>query len=264
MRHLSTLQDRIRGLSRLAGQYVPDFAPSTLNGFLTDLRGFGHSTLTLAVHKETVPVEFAVEQATFMLFLGEKVCPKILSVNDISYVMEFLYPVMPDAYSLLDHELMLEKLIWNRSLDDVPYAKQIGDNSWISELEKTIRVTVPDWALDTPCLIHGDPTIDNTLVTKEGCTRIADPIPPHRLIRPSIKAIDHSKLLQSLVGWEVVLRGAPYVEYAWPKFMEDYDTAMRAVFWGMVALKRIALRNSTSSAGKWAIQMAEEFRLCIS
>jgi hypothetical protein len=216
------------------------------------------------VHKETVPVEFAVEQATFMLFLGEKICPKILSVNDVSYVMEFLYPIMPDAYALRDQELILKKLVWSRSLEDVPYAKQIDDDSWIIELEKTIGVIVPDWALDTPCLIHGDPTIDNTLVTKEGYIRIADPIPPHRLIRPSIRAIDHSKILQSLVGWEVVLRGNPYIEYAWPKFMEDYDTARRAVFWSMVALKRIALRNSKCNAGKWAVQLSQEFELCIS
>jgi hypothetical protein len=198
-----------------------------------------------------------------MLFLGEKVCPKILSINDISYVMEFLYPVMPDEHSIQDHELILENLVWNRSLDDVPFAKQIDDDSWKIELQKTVGVRVPDWALDTPCLIHGDPTLDNTLVTKDGFIRIADPIPPHRLVRPSIRAIDHSKILQSLVGWEVVLRGNPYIEYAWPKFMEDYDTARRAVFWSTVALKRIALRNRKCNAGRWAIQMSEELELCV-
>jgi hypothetical protein len=264
MRYLSSLQDRIRAISQLAGQYVPDFAPSTLNGFAIDLRGFGHSTLSLAVHKETVPVEFAVEQATFMLFLGEKVCPRILSIDDVSYVMEYLHPAEPYLQSIRNQEFMLENLVWKRSLDDVPYAKQIGDESWVRELEKTVGVRVPEWALDEPCLIHGDPTLDNTLVTKTSGIRIADPIPPHRLVRPSIRAVDHGKMLQSFVGWEEVLRGAPHIEYAWPRFMEDYETAQRAVFWSMVALKRIALRNRKCNAGMWAVQISQEFELCIS
>jgi hypothetical protein len=237
--------------------------PHIINGFAAELRGFGHSTLSLAVHKETEPVEFAIEQATFMMFLGEDVCPKILSFNDTSYVMEYLQPTKPLERSIRVQELFLNAYVWNRGLDDAPYAKQIGDESWRSELAESIGIEVPDWALDVPCLIHGDPTLDNTLLTKEGLIRIADPIPPHRLVRPSIMAIDHGKMLQSLLGWEVVLRGMPKVDYIFPEFLEHYDIARRAIFWCIVALKRIALRNNTSNAGQWAKLMAQELQQCV-
>jgi len=218
----------------------------------------------LAVHKKTTPVEFAKEQATFMLFLGEAVCPKILSIDDTGYVMEYLKPAITYTGSLFRQEMFLSRRVWERSLEDIPYAKQIGDASWRHVLEESIFLSVPDWALEEPCLIHGDPSIDNTLEARHGGNiRITDPIPPHRLVRPSIRAIDHSKILQSFLGWEVVLRGVPRIEYDFPKFMQEYDTARRAVFWTIIALKRIALRNNTSNAGKWAERMGQELLRCI-
>jgi hypothetical protein len=260
---LEQLQNKLRALSKIILEYTPDYAPMVLNGFQVELRGYGHSTLSLAVHKETVPIEFGLEQATFMLFLGEQVCPRILSMDTTGYVMEYLCPVKVVRDSLLGQEIFLKNRVWNRSLEDVPFAKQIGDESWRNELEKSIGVKVPDWALDTPCLIHGDPTLDNTLGTRSNYIRITDPIPPHRLIRPSIRAIDHGKMLQSLLGWEVVLRGIPRMYYDWPMFMLEYETARQAVFWCMVALKRIVLRNDTTNAGQWAKRMAKELESCM-
>jgi hypothetical protein len=260
---LEKLLNNLRTLSKIAWEHPSDFAPVVLNGFNVELRGYGHSTLSLAVHKETVPIEFALEQATFMLFLGEHVCPKILSINNTGYVMEYLHPVTIMTSSLYYQELFLDYYVWERSLEDVPYAKQIGDESWRGELEKSIGVTVPDWALDTPCLIHGDPTLDNSLQARNGSLRITDPIPPHRLIRPSIKAIDHGKILQSFLGWEIVLRNIPRVEYEFPCFMDKYETARRAVFWAMVSLKRIGLRNNTTHAGQWAEYIAKELESCM-
>jgi hypothetical protein len=260
---LKQLQNKLRALSKISLEYTPDYAPMVLNGFQVELRGYGHSTLSLAVHKETVPIEFGLEQATFMMFLGEQVCPRILSMDTTGYVMEYLHPTNVDSYIIQELEVVLQHKVWKRTLEDIPYAKQIGDESWRGELERSIGVMIPDWALDTPCLIHGDPTLDNTLRNRRGFFRITDPIPPHRLIRPSIRAIDHGKMLQSFLGWEVVLRGIKHTRYYWPRFMKDYDTARRAVFWCMVALKRIALRNSTPNAGKWAKQVAMELEKCM-
>jgi hypothetical protein len=264
---LEQLLNKLRDLSKMALDYHSDYARIRDN-FPIKLRGYSHSILTLAVHKETSS-EFAIEQATFMMFLGEQVCPKILSINNTSYVMEYLSPTWSHVRNIILQEEFLEQFVWNRTLEDVPYAKQIGDESWRDELEKSINVKVPDWALDTPCLIHGDPTLDNTFrkiqedkpISKS--LRISDPIPPHRLVRPSIRAIDHGKMLQSFLGWEVVLRDAESISYRWPNYMLKYDTARRATFWAMVALKRIALRNSTPNAGKWAAQMAMELEKCM-
>jgi hypothetical protein len=260
---LEELLTKLRELSKISRQYPSDFVPVVLNGFNIELRGYGHSTLSLAVHKETEPIEFGLEQATFMLFLGEKVCPRILSMDNDGYVMEYLHPVTVIPDSLYYQEQFLNTHVWNRPLEDVPYAKQIGDMSWVKELEESIKVCVPGWALDNACLIHGDPTLDNTLESRDGFIRITDPIPPHRLIRPSIRAVDHGKILQSFLGWEVVLRGEPYIEFDWPDFMLEYRTARRAVFWCIVSLKRIALRNSISHAGQWAIWMAKELEQCM-
>jgi hypothetical protein len=227
------------------------------------MKGYSRASLTLAVYKQTHPSEFAFAQAGFMMYLGEQICPKILMMNNNSYVMEYLPPYSPfvDPQALLKIEQALEQHVWNRSLDTVPYAKLIGDESWREELATSINVEVPDWAMDEPCLIHGDPTIDNVLMAEDG-PRITDPIPPHWLKRPSIKAVDHAKMLQSFLGWEAVLRGTPKIDYKMPNFMMEYKSARRAVFWCIVALKRIALRNNTGCAGVWAEDLAKELMKC--
>jgi hypothetical protein len=117
---------------------------------------------------------------------------------------------------------------------------------------------VPDWALDIPCLIHGDPTLDNTLKTKENAIKLTDPIPPHRLNKPSIRAVDHGKILQSLFGWESVLRGVPRLLYELPKFMHNQDEARRALFWAMIAVKRIGYHNWTPRTTAWSKQLGKE------
>jgi len=259
---LTRLNLFLRHLAGLVRDYSPDNLPYAIDSKNIELCGFGHSKLSLAVYKETVPIEFALEQATFMMFLGKQITPKILSFNDTGYVMEYLRPAKMFVNSLREQERFLNLFIWERQLSEAPFTKQIGDESWRLELWETIRVKVPDWALDTPCLIHGDPTLDNTLEGSDTFIRITDPIPPHRLMRPSIRAIDHGKILQSFLGWEVVLRGTPRIEFQWPTFMCSYESARRAVFWCMVALKRIALRNNTSNAGKWAESMAGELEKC--
>jgi hypothetical protein len=185
-----------------------------------------------------------------------------LAVDVAGFVMEFLYPAVLHPASIKLQESFLDTHVWNRPLFDAPFAKEIGDEAWRYELGRSIGVVVPDWAVGRPCLIHGDPTLDNTLMTKNMSIRITDPIPPNRLIRPSIQAIDHGKMLQSLLGWEFVLRGIPRIEYDWPNFMWNYESARRAVFWVMVSLKRIALRNNTSQAGKWAERVAGEIQSC--
>ena len=259
---LPDLLNTVRELSRIAQWYTPDFLPVVLDGYNFEMRGYGHSQLTLAVHKTTQPPEFAGEQAAFMLFLGEKVCPRILSTNDVSFTMEYLQPIATSKGTLLMIEQLLDCYVWNRPLEDSPFTKELGDTSWAAALYDTIGINVPVWVMDTPCIIHGDPTVDNTLVTKDGHVKIADPIPPHRLVRPSIRAIDHAKVLQSLLGWEVVLRGMPEIEYSMPSFMLEYETARRAVFWCIVALRRIALRNNTCHAGMWAEEVAGRLMQC--
>lgn len=263
MGNVTELQSKLRSLSSIAYNYIPDLYPDNYLKGRPELKGYSESVLTLAVYKKTNPVEFAEEQATFMMFLGPEVCPKILAVTETGYMMEYLEPYEPNIDTLLYIETFLDSYIWDRSLADAPYTKTINDESWRLELANTINVKVPDWALDKPCLIHGDPTLDNTLFASRPFMRITDPIPPHRLIRPSIIAIDQSKILQSFLGWEYVLRGRTNPQFNWPRFMEDSIMAYQATFWTMVSLKRIALRRPDTNAGRWAAHIGKELEECV-
>jgi hypothetical protein len=208
-----------------------------------------------------MPKHFAPQQAIFMHDLGTKICPRILAINGEGYCMEYLQPYLFTSDTPKEIEKALEIHVWNRI--GIPY--EALSDYWRKDLIDTINLEVPEWALDTLCLIHGDPTLDNCLMTEEGGLRITDPIPVSWLKRPSIRAIDHGKILQSILGWEVVLHGYPIIQYKWPDFMQDHDTAYQAVFWCMVALERIHLRGKHDSyPALWAKHVAEELQDCVS
>jgi hypothetical protein len=220
MASVCELQVRLREISKIALEYRADYTP--VPHFATEMRGYSDAEICVAVYKRMRPPEYARDQARFMEYLGTHICPKILMVYDGAYCMEYLYPAEHNFDSLVVLERLLEQHVWNRSL------------------------------------IHGDPTLDNVMMTKDGFLRLRDPIPKQWLRKPYIVAVDHGKILQSLLGWEVVLRGVPLHNYQWPKFMEYQDTARRAVFWAVVALKRIMHRDITDSATQWATRVSKE------
>jgi hypothetical protein len=222
MDKLEELQFKLRELSKFSVNFMPDHKSIPLHAFPTELRGYSEAMLNLAVCKKINPPEFAIDQARFMQVLGEDVCPKILAITEDCYFMEYLYPPELNEDSLVVQENILIHKVWD-------YGR-----------------------------IHGDPTLDNVLMTKQGFIRITDPIPPKWLRKPSILAVDHGKMLQSLLGWEVVLRGASYMQYTWPKFMNDYQTAQSAVFWAKVAVERIAKRDINDRITQWATHVALE------
>lgn len=234
---LAKLQNKLRELSKISLNYMPDRGRPPLHAFPVELRGYSDASVSMAVCKKSDRPEFAVGQAYFMVYLGEEVCPKVLTICHDCYFMEYLYPAELQEDSLVVQESFLASKVWNR------------DPGWIP---KYVDNSLPDWVLGRKCVIHGDPTLDNVLMTKQGFIRITDPIHPKMLRKPSIQAVDHGKILQSLLGWEVVLRGAPYIQYKWPEFMKDYDSAECAVFWAMVAVKRVAHRDMNDRITQWA------------
>lgn len=243
------LQNRLRELSKISLEYRADYTP--IPHIATELRGYSEATISLAVYKRVEPPEFATDQAKFMLYLGYDISPQIYAINSGSYFMEYLYPAELNRDSLIVQERLLEKNVW------------CLDSEWLSEV--TFRLmSIPNWAEEPECVIHGDPTLDNVLMTKEGFIRITDPIPPQWLKKPSIKGVDYGKMLQSLLGWEVVLRGVPLIQYDWPIFMKDYDIARRAIFWAKIAVERIAKRDIFDSATQWATRVGKELEeLCM-
>lgn len=219
MADATELKSKLRQLAEISLKYKADYVPTP--HFATEMHGYSDAEICVAVFKRMRPPGYAEDQARFMGYLGEHVCPKILMVYDGAYCMEYLYPIEHNFDSLLVLERFLEQHVWSRSL------------------------------------IHGDPTLDNVMITKDGFMRLIDPIPKLWLRKPSIVAVDHG-MLQSFLGWEVVLRGHEKISYEWPNFMQDYDTARRAVFWAMVALQRIAKRDIFDSATQWATRVSKE------
>lgn len=224
---LVKLHNKLRELSLISKNFIPDQERIVLHAFPTELRGYSDASLCLAVCKKINPPEFAIDQAIFMQFLGEDICPKVLGICEDCYFMEYLFPAELHVDSLVVQENFLQQ-VWDRGI------------------------------------IHGDPTLDNVLMTKQGFIRITDPIPPHWLRKPNIQPVDHGKMLQSLLGWEVVLRGAPYIQYSWPKFMTtDYETASRAIFWVMISIQRIIGRDLNDRVTQWATIIGKELEaLC--
>jgi hypothetical protein len=256
--NLEQWQNLLKDLSSLAGKYEP-VLPMPFDGYPVALYGHSPARLIHTVFKTGDTPEFILDQAIYMEHLGPSVCPKVLAYNQDGYIMEYLYPAKMLASSIRDQEKFLADNVWCRPSifcsDFLPEARR-----WYCVLIKSIDIVVPRWAfaLEEPCLIHGDPTLDNMLL-KDGQIRITDPIPPQYLNRPCLRSVDQGRLLQSFLGWETVLRGMPHISYMWPEFMCDYKTALRAIFWCMVVLKRISVKDTTN-AGIWAGKIAEELQ----
>ena len=257
---LSTVQNRLREIAELAIQHRSDYRTIRADGFPTELHGYSEAEICLAVYKKALSPAFTRSQADYMEYLGEEVCPKIYTIDKDSYCMEFLFPAIHHIDSLIVQERMLKNHVWIR---DPTYMAKPTEMSWRKALLTKISVDVPDWALEPISVIHGDPTCDNVLATKDGHLRFIDPIPPLWLNKPSIRAVDCGKMLQSFLGWEVVLRGVEPVQFAWPEFMRDFDSAKRAVFWAMVAIKRLIYRDISDAVTLWAVQVDKELvRIC--
>lgn len=173
--------------------------------------------------------------------------------------MEWLNTPSYHKQSLSVQENFLEGLVWNKKYDWV----HVKEEEWQEALSTTIGIKVPPWALDEIAVIHGDPTLDNLLITRKGHIRITDPVPPNWLKKPSIIAVDHGKILQSFLGWETVLRGVPFQQYDFPRFMHQESSAKRAVFWCMVALKRLVFRGYNPNVTLWAKEIGRELEKCV-
>lgn len=185
-----------------------------------------------------------------MMALGPSVTPRVLAVaNSQAYVMEKLVtvPVTPDLPVWI--ETRLARLVWSRP----PMPVQAD----YSVLPKAVG-PIPDWALDAPaCLTHGDPTFANTLFNPDDNNlRFCDPVYPRRV--PQIAAIDHGKILQSMLGWERVLCGWKYPSSGWlpVHFLQDPMTARRALYWCRVALLRACDHALPPRVEHWAQYVA--------
>jgi hypothetical protein len=184
--------------------------------------------------------------------LGRDVCPEVYVVFDNGYAMEFLEPVQPYETLLLDMENLLEAKVWCRPTFN-------RNKDWLQHLRA--KVDMPDPPPPTRyTLTHGDCTISNAM--KRGSQLlIIDPLPP----RPHVDHVpeaDMGRLIQSAMGWEVLMYGDRIIEYDPPMFWYREKERRLALWWCACLAKRIALferqREGREKVLRWTYMVAEK------
>lgn len=143
--------------------------------------------------------------------------PELHRTFDLGYTMERLHalPACVDDLALTSGILTRLKDLWG--------IEHLGPYRTYSEhveyvLEKAKRIDLgemfAEWWVEIwhhiahlpTCHVHGDPTWDNCMVRLDGSLVITDPIPPGAAL-PSIRALDIAKVMQSIGGYEEVVKG---------------------------------------------------------
>lgn len=179
----------------------------------------------------------AYAEARHAEILGTSVCPVIYRTTEFHYYMELLEPVQPFPRLLREIERKLESKVWCREWYQV-------EKIWDVNLSDQLGINIPSFVVEgnSPYVAtHGDPTASNAAWRDEELI-LLDPRPPRPGI-PSLAAVDHGKILQSMAGWEAVAYGQPFVHYDEPKFVENGDELRRALFWCFVAARRIRYKE---------------------
>lgn len=210
--------------------------------------GRSGAKLRLVVRKDGDPSEIA-SQVAQMIRLGS-ICPRVIEHGPGWYDMELLAQAPRLARLPGDIETALATQVWHG--DAVP------ENDWERRLFTTLGVEVPTFARDPDfCLTHGDPTIANALVRGDNELVLCDPLSPYGRV-PQIAGADQGKILQSMLGWEVVLAGVEVVDWDPPNFFCSETELRRAMFWCAVALLRAAEHTQEKHVLDWCAFVSKE------
>jgi hypothetical protein len=183
------------------------------------------------------------EEGEYCRALGPEVCPRVLWVTPMGYVMERLQPAPRSPGLLRVVERALREHVWSRP------ERPLHMETWRLNLWNELAVRAPDWVVpDHYCNVHGDPTAANALVRlPENSVAelvLCDPLVPRSYMAPCAEA-DCGKILQSALGWEIVLCGDEPTEWEEPDFWGDDVRRRRALFWCAVAGLRILRQEMT-------------------
>ncbi len=216
------------------------------------------------------------------------VTPRILSktrsVHSEAYTMELLQePLMSSEANYgtlwaIDTLRRVRGMLWY-SVWTKPFSNPPAAELWIKELcafiieraqpeeldayGQLIEDLFVARPLDKYSMIHGDPTLANTMVRTAPLGTISmlvlcDPIPPKGKIPPHF-TVDLGKLLQSAIGWEAHQFGWRYSVHRCIKtVLEGYEKLdiARAWFWCAVHCLRILPYADKMEDRKWARERA--------
>lgn len=162
-----------------------------------------------------------------------------------------------DTYVLICIENLLEDRVWCHPSVDYDTT---GQENYI-EFHKRLGWEVPEWAIPTKfCRTHGDPTVSNCMVRRDGRIVLIDPRPP-RCYVPQCREADMGRILQSALGWETAAYGIPKAEYVSPTFWFSPDVRNKAIFWcGAAAVRILHQELKREKQNTKIIQWCEETR----
>lgn len=195
--------------------------------------------------------------------------PQVYDVTESSYTMERLGD---PPYEMLDHRVLLSRTyealheLWRRppvvrfdlnahqdKISDLVTVKHVVQLDGLRRLGQYIT-----WPNLEVGLTHGDPTLDNVMLRGSQVVLI-DPIPATPAV-PDLRSVDTGKLLQSVLGYEV-LRYAVF-EYEWRLVPTDLlaligneNEWLATVYWCVVHLLRAVpyMPNEDVVAGIWGM-----------
>lgn len=209
---------------------------------------FGFSEAKLYIGSETVLKETpqAREQVRAMKALGPNVCPRIIKSCKDYYVMEKLkQPSVPQLFHensiRIVHRLLREKVHPNPAITSNPQWKESLREFLLRYEQHAVLELLDALYRGKPsitCLIHGDPTLANIMLRGKQVILI-DPVMPRGKI-PSLKEVDHGKMLQSALGWEGAQQRIPYkAGHLIEVVLAEVECPVRTWFWAMIHIIRL-------------------------
>lgn len=211
-----------------------------------------------------------VEQGRWLQYHPYVMLPHVYEVDDIGYRMEWL---ADPPYEMLDHRVLLDRTydalheLWLR-----PPAKKFARDVHQSKIDGLVTVKNETvirqlsqlrdrikWNLLKAGLTHGDPTLDNVML-RDSQVVLIDPIPATPAV-PDLWCVDTGKLLQSILGYEV-LRYADTTydwrltpEYLRKQYIYNENEWLATVYWCVVHLLRAIpyMPNEDVVAGIWGM-----------
>lgn len=164
-------------------------------------------------------------QAHYSRRLGSAAMPRITRIFRHGCVMERLSTYTREDAYIYDVTRILEQHVWCNAADEAQpnwfsHLEYVMDraNAYAPKYAQRIANLFYDMRLGAStglraCLTHGDPTYDNMMMRGDQPILI-DPLPPYpNGEMPQLAAVDVGKIMQSLIGYEVMKYGtSPFAD----------------------------------------------------
>jgi len=187
------------------------------------------------------------ERGEYCLELGGDICPHVYGFVEDGYIMETLQRADRDDQRLLiAMERALHRHVWF-----LPGAEK----DWLTPLRQRIECPAPP-DHGPARRTHGDSTVSNAMRRGDRTLVIIDPLPPRPHVAECPEA-DMGRLLQSALGWEVLMYGDEDMLWDPPEFWFDDQLRRAALWWCGATARRIMIGETRPVVLAWCVAVAE-------